>query len=173
MTRKRLSDNEMDALVVRSLARLPRRAPARGFSDRVMNRVQLPPARPLLVYRRARAWLAQPRRALTLAAGYALAATVALLVAVPWVLANSPAISFAVDWTAGRMGALVRDVVLGAAGWAVSSGLTGLFREIKLSGPQFWAAAGLLAVGYAGAAVGLHALLRTPRGTDAPAKLSA
>ena len=86
MSHKQLSDMELDALVVRSLSRLPAHAPSRVFSDKVMNRVGLPSPRAVVRYRRARAWLAEPRRALALGGAYAILAVVALVVAVPWLV---------------------------------------------------------------------------------------
>ena len=96
-SRNHLSDNELDALLVRSLSRLPNYAPTRAFADKVMNRVQLPAPRPVLAYRRARLWLSQPRRALTFAGAYAAFVVIALFFVIPWLIANSPAIAFAAD----------------------------------------------------------------------------
>ena len=171
MTRKQLDSNELDAMVVRSLARLPSHGPSRAFADRVMDRVQLPSPWALVRYRRARAWVSQPRRALALAGAYAVFATVALMVAVPWLLTHSPAISFAYDWTIGRFAALLRDGTIAVAGWAVSTGLTGFVRSLPLSGPQVWALAFAATLAYAGCAIGLHFLLRAPRGKHAPVQV--
>ncbi len=173
MTRKRLSDNEMDTIITRALVRLPSGAPSRAFTERVMNRVQLPPARPLVLLRHARSWFAQPRRALVFAGAYSVLAIIALVVAGPWLLAQSPSAVAAMDWLAARSGAALRDGTMAVAGWAVSSGLTGFFGDIPSSGPKLWFGVGLLTAGYAGGAVGLHALLRVPRGKDAPANLQA
>ncbi len=167
MTRKPLSDNEMDALVLRALARLEDRGPSRAFAGKVMNRVQLAPARPLVQYRRATRWLTQPSRALALAGGYAVAASIALFVLFSLVLANGPSVIPGLDWLLAGAGALVRDVGIALAGWAVSSGIVSLAREIPLSGARLWLGAGLLAALYAGCAFGLHVLLRPPRGNDA------
>ena len=173
MSRKQLTDAELDGLVVRSLSRLPPHAPSRAFQGRVMNRVQLPQPRPVTVYRRARAWVAQPRRAVALAAAYAVAATVALALAVPWLVTHSPAIGFAFDWTVARCLGLVREAALGFAAWTVSSGLTRLVKSLPLSGLQVWAAVFALTTGYAGCVVGLHFLLRAPRGKDVPIQVQA
>lgn len=163
MTRKQLNPDELDALVVGSLSRLPLLGPSRGFADNVMNRVQLPSPRPLVAYRRARGWLAQPRRALAFAGAYAAFATIALIVMVPWLLRHSPAIAFVYDWTVARSAGLLRDAAMAAASWTVSSGLTGLLKSVPLSGPQVWILAFAATAAYAGGAIGLHYLLRTPR----------
>jgi hypothetical protein len=173
VTRKQLTDTELDALVVRSLSRLPAYAPSRAFAGKVMDRVQLPSPRPVTFYRRVRGWALQPRRAMALAGAYALTAVIALGVAVPWIFRHSPAIRFAFDWTVARGGALMRDLAIAVASFAVSSGLAGAFRSIPLSGPQMWALAfGATAV-YAGCAIGLHYLLRAPRERHATANAQA
>lgn len=173
MTRKQLTDTEFDALIVRSLSRLPSHAPSRVFSDRVMDRVQLPSPRPVVAWRRARSWVAQPRRAVALAGVYAGMATIALLVAVPWLLRNSPAIRFGFDWTMARGGAVMRDIAIAVAGWTVSSGITGVIKSIPLSGPQVWALAFGATAAYAGCAIGLHYLLRAPKDKHEPVQIQA
>lgn len=173
MTRKQLSSEELDALVVRSLSRLKAYGPSRGFADNVMNRVQLPSPRALMAYRRARGWLAQPRRALAFAGAYAAFATVALIVMVPWLLKHSPAIAFAYDWMVGRSAGLLRDAAMSLASWTVSSGLTGLLKSVPLSHPQVWALAFAATAAYAGCAIGLHFLLRAPRDKDAAIQIQA
>jgi hypothetical protein len=173
MTRKQLSTEELAALVVGSLARLPAHGPSRGFADNVMNRVQLPSPRPLVAYRRATGWLAQPRRALTFAGAYAVFATAALIVLVPWLLNHSPAIAFASDWLIGRSAGLLRTTALGLASWTVSSGLTGLLKSVPLSAPQVWVLAFTATAAYAGGAIGLHFLLRAPRDHDAAIQIQA
>ena len=173
MTRKHLSPEELDALVVRSLSRLPALGPSRGFADNVMNRVLLPSPRPLVAFRRARGWLAQPRRALAFAGAYAAFAMVALIVMVPWLLTHSPAIAFAYDWSVTRSAALLRDGAMAVASWTVSSGLTGLLKSVPLSGPQVWIVAFAATAAYAGGAIGLHFLLRSPRVKDAAIQIQA
>ena len=166
VSRKPLTDNEMDALVVRAVSRLGTHAPSRTFADRVMARVALPQPGPVVLYRRARMWAAQPRHALALAGGYALSAVVAMAVVVPWLVAQLPAISFMADWMVTRAAGLVRQGVVVVAEWSVASGLAGLVRSVPLSGPGIWIA-GIALVGlYAGCAVALHMLLRTPKGKD-------
>ena len=173
MSHKQLSDTELDALVVRSLSRLPAYAPSRVFADKVMNRVQLPSPRAVTAFRRARGWALQPRRALTLAGAYALTASVALVVAVPWLFRHSPAIRFALDWTLARGGAVVRDIAISVASWTLSSGLAGIVKSIPLSGPQLWALAFGATLAYAGCAIGLHHLLRAPREKHVPVQVQA
>jgi hypothetical protein len=152
---------------VRSLSRLPAYAPSRGFEAAVMARVVLPQPRAVTLYRRAVAWAAEPRRALALAGSYAVAALVALGVAVPWLLAHSPQISFGFDWALGRSLALVHQASAAFAAWTLSSGLAERFQSLPISSPAALAAASLIAAAYAGCAVGLRYLLRTPRGLDA------
>ena len=173
MSRKQLSDTELDTLVIRSLSRLPSYAPSRAFADKVMNRVALPSPRAVTTYRRVRGWALQPRRAMALAGAYALTASIALLVAVPWVFRNSPAIRFAFDWTIDRAVGVIGDVALTVASWAVSSGLAGLIKSVPLSGPQMWALAFIATLAYAGCAIGLHYLLRAPREKHATANAQA
>ncbi len=167
MSHKQLTDLELDALVVRSLSRLPSYAPSRGFAAAVMARVVLPEPRPLALYHRAWAWAAEPRRALALAGSYAVAALVALGVAVPWLLAHSPQISFGFDWALGRSLALVHQVSTAFAGWTLSSGVAERLQSLPFTSAAALAAGSLIATAYAGCAVGLHFLLRTPRGLDA------
>ncbi len=167
MSHEQLTDQELDALVVRSLSRLPALAPSRGFEAAVMARVVLPQPRPVALYRRAWAWAAEPRRAIALAGSYAVAALIALGVAVPWLLARGPQISFGADWALGRSLALVHQASAAFAGWTLSSGLAERFQSLPVSTPAALAAGSLIAAAYAGCAAGLHFLLRTPRGLDA------
>ena len=167
MSHKQLTDRELDALVVRSLSRLPAHAPSRGFAAAVMARVVLREPRPVALYRKAWAWAAEPRRALVLAGGYAVAALLALGVVVPWLMAHSPQISFGFDWALGRSLALVHAASAAFAGWTLSSGLAERFQSLPVTAPAALTAGSLIAAAYAGCAVGLHFLLRTPRGLDA------
>jgi hypothetical protein len=164
---KQLTDLELDALVVRSLSRLPAYAPSRGFEAAVMARVALPQPRPVALYRRAWAWAAEPRRAIALAGSYAVAALIALGYAVPWLVTHSPQIAFGLDWTMGRALALVHQTSSAFAAWTLSSGLAARLQSLPVSAAAALAAGSLIAVAYAGCAVGLHFLLRTPRGLDA------
>lgn len=158
----------MDAVLVRALSRLGDQSPGRAFPERIMERVAMPHPRPVVVWRRARAWALEPRHAVQLAGAYALSAIVALVVVVPWLLSNSPAIAVTVDWLTTRTLGLARDGALALAQWSVSSGLAGLFGSLlPRSGPALWAGAAILAAGYAACALGLRTLLRTPGRSDA------
>jgi len=106
---KQLTDIELDALVVRSLSRLPVMAPSRDFEARVMARVRLPAPLPFALVHRARAWAGQPRRALVLAGSYTVAVLVALGALVPWLIAHGPQISFGLDWALARSLVLVHQ----------------------------------------------------------------
>ena len=64
MTDKHLEQDDLDRLIIRELSRLPSFAPSRDFGDRVMAQVRLPEPKAVVVFRRARAWALQPRRAL-------------------------------------------------------------------------------------------------------------
>ncbi len=167
VSRKSLTDNEMDAVVVRALSRLGPHAPSRSFASNVMTRVALPQPGPVVVYRRARAWASQPRHAMALAGGYALSALIAMAVVVPWLVGQLPAIRFVADWLVARGGELVRQGIVMAAEWSVASGLTELVRSVPLSGPGIWVAGVALVLAYAGCAVGLHVLLKAPKAKDA------
>lgn len=171
--RKKLTHEELDALIVRSLARLPSEGPGPAFANRVMDRVQMPPATALVLLRRARTWAAQPRRAVALAGSYAVLAAITLGVVVPWISRNSATIVFAFDWTTTRAAGLVRDLTMAVASWAVSSGLAGAVSSLPLSGAGLWIAGALVCAAYAGCAVGLHLLLRAPRGKHEPVNLAA
>ncbi len=173
MSHKPLNDTELDAFVVRALSRLPAHAPSRRFADSVMARVQQPQPRPVVVYRRARAWVSQPRRALTLAGAYVAAATVALVVAVPWLVQHSPALQLGLDWTLAQAGGLIRDASLGLASWWVGSGLADATRAVPRSGAKLWLSLVSLTTVYGGCAVGLHLLLRAPRVAHASVPLQA
>ena len=166
VSRKPLTDNEMDAVVVRALSRLGPLAPSRAFAANIMSRVALPQPGPVVLFRRARTWAAEPRHALALAGGYALSAIIAMAVVVPWLVGQLPAIRFVADWLVARGGELVRQGMVTAAEWSVASGLTGLVRSLPLSGPGVWVAGVLLVLAYAGCAVGLHFLLKAPKAKD-------
>ncbi|HWO88056.1 MAG TPA: hypothetical protein VNL98_02780 [Gemmatimonadales bacterium] len=174
MTRKPLSDEELDLLVVRALSRLPAVSPSRGFSDRVMARVQLPPPRPLALIARARAWLSEPRRAIAFAVGYAIAASIALIITVPWLLTSVPEVRTAAQWLGSQLAAAGRDLVISTAGWAVKAGLTGALRGLSLSDPAFWVACFGVSAAYTACVVGLQRVLHAPaRRSDASARVSA
>lgn len=167
MSHKNLSDADLDGLVIRELSRLPHLTPSIGFAGRVMARVRLPQPRAVALFHRARIWAAVPRHTLALAGGYALSAVVALGVVVPWLFNHSTAIRFATTWATERVLGVAREWALAAAGWAMSSGLTAAVRSLQLTAGQVWLTAGVLTTAYAASAVGLHYLLRAPRGNDA------
>lgn len=160
---KSLSEQEMDAILVRTLSRLGAYAPSRAFAQRVMTRVALPQPRPVVLYHRACSWAAQPRHALALASAYAFSAVVALAVVVPWLAVRLPAIGFVADWLVTKAGMLVRDGVVAVAEWSVASGMADFVRSLPLSGAGLWIAGIGIALGYAGCAFGLHLLLRAPK----------
>ena len=166
VSRKPLSEQEMDAILVRTLSRLGELAPSRSFGDRVMTRVALPHPRPVVLYHRARAWAAQPSHALALAGGYALSAVIAMAVVVPWLAVRLPAIGFVADWLVTKAGTLVLNGVVAVAEWSVASGLSGLVRSVPLSGAGLWMAGLALGLGYAGCATLLHVLLRAPKAKE-------
>jgi hypothetical protein len=166
VTRKPLTDNEMDAVVVRALSRLVPLVPSRSFASSIMARVALPQPGPVVLFRRARAWASQPAHAMALAGGYALSAVVAIAVVVPWLVGQLPAIRFVADWLVARAGELARQGFVMAAEWSVASGLTGFVRSLPLDGPVIWAAGIALVLAYSGCAVGLHILLKAPKAKD-------
>lgn len=173
MSRKPMTENELDAMLVRALSRLPGQRPTRGFDERVLSRVQLAAPRPVLAARRLRSWALHPQHALALAGAYAVLATIALAVSVPWLVANVAAVRTTLDWVVVRGAAIGREAFLTGAQWAVSSGLTQVLDLVPRQGPALWAAALLVSVGYAGCAVGLHYLLRAPRPGHASVRVDA
>jgi len=163
MTRKRLTDEELDALVLRALSRLPSHGPSPVFLQRVMARVHLPQPYPVLALRRARAWVSEPRRALALASAYIVVATAGLAVAVPWLIGHVSAIGTGFDWVSAQAVGAMRTLGYAAAEFAVTSGLTRALSAVPLRGPALWAVGAILAIGYAAGLVGLRFLLRAPR----------
>lgn len=172
MRDKQLAADELDAVIVRELSRLPIYAPSRSFTERVMAQVALPEPRALVTLRRARAWALQPHRVLALASGYAVTAAIALGVAVPWLLAHASSIGFATSWLEARAIGAVREGVIGAAGWVMASSLYGFVRSLSLSSGNLAVIFSGLSVGYAVCILGLHQLLRAPRGKDVTVPLS-
>ena len=163
MTRKRLTDEELDTLVVRALSRLPAIGPSPAFGQRVMARVHLPQPYPVLALRRARVWVSEPRRALALASAYIVVATAALAVTLPWLIRHVGVIGGGFDWVTAQALGAVRALAYAAAELAVASGVTRFLSAVSLRGPALWAVGAVLAVGYAGGLVGLRFLLRAPR----------
>jgi len=173
VSRKPMTDTELDAVIVRALSRLPSCAPSPRFAASVMARIELPQPRLLVVGRRVVTWVREPRRALALAGVYAVLAGVALTVTVPWLLGNFPALQLGLDWATTQAATLARDTSLAIASWWVSSGIADATRVVPRSGPALWLSIGTLTAGYAGAAFGLHALLRAPKVAEGPAHASA
>lgn len=172
MRDKQLTPDELDALIVRELSRLPIYAPSRSFADSVMAQVLLPEPRALVALRQARAWAAQPRRALALASGYAALAVITLGVAVPWLFAHAPSIGFAASWLQERAFGAVREGAIGVAGSFMASSLYDFVRSLSLSSGNLALIFGGLSLGYAACIFGLHQLLRAPRGKDVTVPLS-
>lgn len=166
-----LDDSGLDARVIRELSRLPSLSPRAGFGERVMSRVRPPQPGAVVLFRRARAWASEPRRALALAGAYALSATAALAFVLPWLFANSATLRSGVDWATVRVLGALREWALAAATWSFSSGLVDWFRSLDVGSGRLVAAGAFVTAGYAACALGLHFLLRAPRGTNAPAKL--
>jgi hypothetical protein len=166
VTDKQLDVGELDAAVLRQLSSLPTFGPGRGFADRVMARVRRPQPVPVVLLRRAGAWALQPRRAVSLAAAYAVCVAVGLRLAVPWVTAHAPAISVVASWIAGQASALLDAAALTAASWAVQLGVLDAIRSAAGAGPRLWAALAALTIGYAACGYGLRVLLKAPRRKD-------
>jgi len=173
VTHKMLNDNELDAVIVRALSRLPQHAPSRHFANAVMARVALPQPRPVRVYGRALSWLRQPRHAFAFATAYVVAASLALVVAVPWLVGHVPALQLALDWTVAQTGGLIRSTSLGLAEWWVTSGLADAAAGLPRSGPRLWLSVVALTAVYGGSAIGLRHLLRAPKVSHGPVQVSA
>ena len=173
MTRKRLTDAELDSLLVRTLSRLHGQGPSRGFGQRVLARVRLPQPYPVRLARRARAWVCEPRRAFALAGGYAAAATVALAFAVPWLAAHVTAIDVGFNWVTAQALSAMRALAYAAAQWAVASGVTRFLENVPLRGASLWLAGSLLTACYVACAVGLRILLRAPRTNNVAVRVDA
>jgi hypothetical protein len=168
VTDKYLEQDELDRLITRELSRLPCYAPSRGFQGRVMAHVRLPEPRALVVLRRTRAWVLQPRRALALAGAYAACAAIALGFAVPWVLQNSPSISYGTGLMLAKVLGAARELGMALAGWVLTSRSYETVRSLPILQEHLAGIAVLLTVTYAAAAVALHHLLRGPRGKSVP-----
>jgi hypothetical protein len=166
VTDKQLAAGDLDALVLRELSRLPVFGPSRGFADHVMARVRRPQAAAVVVLRRAGAWALQPRRAVSLAAAYAVCVAVGLRLALPWVSAHASALSFISNWLVARANALLDAAALTVGSWAVQVGATDAIHSVATAGPRLWAGVAALTIGYAACGYGLRVLLRTPRRKD-------
>ncbi len=159
--------DDLDLLVLRQLSALPGFEPRRGFADRVMAGVVRPRPAALVKLQRAGAWVAQPARALTLAAAYAFSVAIVLRLSIPWVESHGSAFSLGATWLVGRVGALLDAAVAAAAAWAIQSGVAGAVRSAALAGDRLWGAIAAITLGYAICGYGLHLLLKTPGRTDA------
>ena len=169
MTDKQLDAGDLDLAVLRELSALRSFAPSRGFSGRVMNRVRLPQPAAVALFRRAGAWVMQPRRAVTLATAYAASVVIALRLAVPWLEAHASALQLGVAWIGAQLGAAFNTAAMGLADWAVRSGAAALVRSAASSGAALPALAAA-AIGYAAAGVCFYTLLKSPRRNDALAR---
>ena len=166
---KKLDAGDLDFTVLRELTALRSFAPSRGFSDRVMSRVSLPQPAAVVLFRRAGAWVMQPRRAVTLATAYAASFVIAVRLAVPWLEAHAATLKLGVAWVGTQLGALFNSVAMRAADWAVQSGAAHAVREAASSGFVVPALA-TLTIGYAVGGYGFYALLKTPGRSDALAR---
>ena len=168
MTDKYLEQDDFDRLITRELSRLPSFAPARGFENRVMAHVRLPDPKAVVVFRRARAWALQPRRALALAGAYAACAAIALGFAVPWIMQHAPSLSYGAGLALTRITAAASDLGMALAGWVLSSRTYETLRSLPVRREHFVPLAALLTVAYAAAGVALHRLLKSPGGKSVP-----
>jgi len=163
---KQLDAGDLDALVLRELSRLPTFGPRRAFADQVVARVRRPQPAPVVLLHRAGAWALQPRRAVGLAAAYAVCVAVGLRLAVPWVTAHAPAFSFVTSWVAAQAQAVFDAAALAVVSWAVELGAADAIHSAAMAGPRLWAALAALTIGYAACVYGMRVLLRAPRRKD-------
>jgi hypothetical protein len=168
VTDKDLEPNDLDGLIIRELSRLPAFEPSRGFADRVMAQVRLPEPKAVIVLRRARAWVVQPRRALALAGAYAVCAIVALGFAVPWVLQHSAGLSYGAGLVADKAVGAAREAGMAIAGWVLTSPSLETLRTLPVLREHLVPFLALLSVAYAGAGVALHRLMKNPGGKRVP-----
>ncbi len=169
MTDKRLDAVDLDAMVLQELTALRSFAPGRGFPDRVMARVRLPQPKALVLFKRAGAWVVQPRRAVALATAYAASVVVAVRLGLPWLADHSASLKLAASWVGARLSSLADTVALTTADWAVQSGVAEAVRSAAASG-KLWPGVLALAVGYAVCGYGFYALLKSPGRSDALAR---
>jgi hypothetical protein len=163
---KQLDAGDLELAVLRELTALRSFAPSRGFSDLVMARVRLPQPAAVVLFRRAGAWVMQPRRAVALATAYAASVAIALRLTLPWLGAHAPALKLGASWLGTQVSALFNSVILTAADWAVRSGAADAVRAVASSG-KVWPALAALSIGYAVGGYGFYALLKTPGRSDA------
>lgn len=169
MADKQLDAGDLDLTVLRELTALRSFAPSRDFSDRVMSRVRLPQPAAVVLFRRAGAWVMQPRRAVALATAYAASVAIALRLALPWLSSHAPALRLGASWIGTQLSSLVNSVALTAANWAVQSGVADAVRAAASSG-KVWPAFAALSIGYAVGGYGFYTLLKMPGRSDALAR---
>ena len=169
MRDKQLDAGDLDMRVLRELTALRSFAPSRGFPDRVMARIRLPQPAAVVLFRRAGAWVMQPRRAVALATAYAASVVIAVRLAVPWLEAHAGALKLGVAWIGTQLSGWFDTVAMGAADWVVRSGAAEAVRAAASSGVVLPALAALT-IGYAVGGYGFYALLRTPGRNDALAR---
>lgn len=168
MTDKYLEQDDFDRFITRELSRLPSLAPSHGFENRVMAHVRLPDPKVVVVFRRARAWVLQPRRALALAGAYAACAAIALGVAVPWVVQHVPSLSYGANLAFAKLTAAASNLGMTLVGWVLSSRSYETLRSLPVRREHLVPLAALLTVAYAAAGVALHRLLKSPGGKSVP-----
>ena len=169
MRDKQLDAGDLDLGVLRELTALRSFAPGRGFSDRVMAQVRLPQPAAVVLFRRAGAWVMQPRRAVALATAYAASVVIALRLALPWVEAHAGALKLGVAWIRTQLSGWFDAAAMGTADWAVRSGAAEAVRAAASSGIVLPALAALT-IGYAVGGYGFYALLKNPGRNDALAR---
>jgi hypothetical protein len=168
VTDKYLEQDDFDRLITRELSRLPSFAPPRDFESRVMAQVRLPDPKAVVVFRRARDWALQPRRALALAGAYAVCAAIALGVAAPWVLQHVPSLSYGASLALTKLTAAASESGMTLVGWVLSSRSYEMLRSLPVRREHIVPLAALLTVAYAAAGVALHRLLKSPGGKSVP-----
>ena len=166
---KQLDAGDLDLAMLRELTALRSFAPSRDFSDRVMARVRLPQPAAVVLFRRAGAWVMQPRRAVALATAYAASVAIALRLSLPWLANHSSALRLGASWLGMQLSTFANTATLAVAAWAVRSGVADAVRSAASSG-KVWPAVAALSIGYAVGGYGFYALLRTPGRTDALAR---
>jgi hypothetical protein len=134
-----------------------------------MARVRLPQPAAVVLFRRAGAWVMQPKRAVTLATAYAASVVIALRLSVPWFEAHANALKLGMAWVGTQLGGLFNTATMDVADWAVRSGAAEAVRSVASSGVVLPALAALT-IGYAVGGYGFYALLKTPGRNDALAK---
>jgi hypothetical protein len=168
VTDKYLDQDDFDRFITRELSRLPSLAPPRDFEHRVMAQVRLPDPKAVIVFRRARAWVLQPRRALALAGAYAACAAIALGIAVPWGLQHAPSLAYGASLALSKVTGAASDLGMTLVGWLLASRTFETLRSLPVRREHLVPLAALLTVAYAAAGVALHRLLKSPGGKSVP-----